>query len=53
MFRSIIRRFIAWQKSDTAIMKLRSLDDGLLADMGIHRDQIRDIVHGRGVEIRR
>jgi len=47
MFGSIIRRFIAWQRQDTAIMKLKGLDDALLADMGIRREAIRALVRGK------
>ena len=47
MFRTLIARFIAWQKQDVAIATLQSFDDALLADMGIARDRISELVRGK------
>jgi len=47
MFRSIIRRVHKWKKLDDAVLRLRALDDHILADMGIERDTIRHLVRGR------
>jgi uncharacterized protein YjiS (DUF1127 family) len=47
MFRTIIRRVRKWQKFSDDIVKLRALDDYLLADMGIEREEIPAFVRGR------
>jgi uncharacterized protein YjiS (DUF1127 family) len=46
MFRTIIHRVRKWQKFSDDIGKLRALDDYLLADMGIAREDIPAFVHG-------
>ncbi len=35
------------RKINAAIAELEALDDGLLADMGINRGEIQDVVRGR------
>lgn len=47
MFRTIIRHVRKWKKLDDDILKLRALDDYILADMGVKRGDIRDFVRGK------
>ena len=47
MFRTIIRRVRKWQKFSNDIVKLRALDDYILADMGVDREDIRAFVRGK------
>ena len=47
MFRTIIRTVRNWKKLDDDVLKLKALDDYLLADMGIDRKHIGDFVRGR------
>ncbi len=36
-----------WWATEGALVQLRRLDDRLLADMGLTRDDLQDRVHGR------
>ena len=47
MFRTIIHHLRRWKKLDDDVLKLRALDDYILADMGIDRDRIGAIVRGK------
>ena len=47
MFRTIIRHVSRWKKMDDDVLKLRALDDYLLADMGVARGDIRACVRGK------
>ena len=48
MFRTIIRHVRKWKKLDDDALKLRALDDYLLADMGIaDRNRIGAFVRGK------
>lgn len=47
MFRTIIRRVRRWKKMDDDVLKLRALDDYILADMGVEREDIRAFVRGK------
>jgi len=47
MFRTIINRVRKWQKFSDDMARLRALDDVLLADMGIERDEISAFVRGK------
>ncbi len=47
MFRTIIHRVRRWKKFDDDVLKLRGLDDHLLADIGVEREDIRDFVRGK------
>lgn len=47
MFRTIIARVRRWKKMDDDVLKLKALDDYLLADMGLDRQQIGAVVWGR------
>jgi uncharacterized protein YjiS (DUF1127 family) len=40
MLQFLTRIVLAWHARQTAILRLRSLDDRLLADMGIAREDI-------------
>lgn len=49
---SAIRRWIdayrIWRRQRWTVIRLRALEDRLLADMGIHRTEIVSMVHGSG-----
>jgi uncharacterized protein YjiS (DUF1127 family) len=47
MFRTIIRHVRKWKKMDDDVLKLKALDDYLLADMGIDRERIGAVVRGK------
>lgn len=47
MFRAIIHHVRKWKKMDDDVLKLRTLDDHILADMGMERGDIRAFVWGR------
>ncbi len=47
MFRSIMRRVRKWQRVSDDIARMKRLDDTLLADMGIEREQISALVRGK------
>ena len=47
MFRTIIQRVRKWQKLGEDIARLRALDDTLLSDIGIERDDIPAFVRGK------
>lgn len=47
MFRTIIRHVRKWKKMDDDVLKLRALDDHILADMGVEREDIRAFVWGK------
>lgn len=53
MLASFSRRLRQWIRIEADIKLLRSLDEHLLADMGIERRFIRDFVNGRPVPRRR
>ncbi len=42
------RRLKSWCAADLAVQHLYHLDDRLLADMGLQREDLRDRVMGRG-----
>ena len=46
MFRTIIRYVRRWKRLDDDAVKLRALDDHILADMGIDRKHIGAFVRG-------
>lgn len=48
MFRTMIQRVRQWQVHSDSIARLRALDDFILADMGIDREHISDLVRGKG-----
>jgi uncharacterized protein YjiS (DUF1127 family) len=47
MFRTLITRVRKWYKLGGEIARLESLDDILLADIGIDRKDISALVHGK------
>jgi uncharacterized protein YjiS (DUF1127 family) len=47
MFRTLLHYVRRWHKFDDAVLRLRALDDDLLADMGIDRTQISRRVRGK------
>lgn len=47
MFRTIIARVRRWKKMDDDVLRLKALDDYLLADMGIDRERIGAVVRGQ------
>ena len=47
MFRTIIHHVRRWKKFDADVLKLRALDDHLLADMGVAREDIPAFVRGQ------
>ncbi len=47
MFRTIIRHVRKWKKLDDDMLKLRALDDYLLADTGVARGDVRAFVRGK------
>lgn len=47
MFRAIIHHVRNWKRLDDDVLKLRALDDYLLADIGVDRRQIGPLVRGR------
>ena len=47
MFRTIIHHLRKWKKMDDDVLKLRALDNYLLADMGIERQEISTLVRGK------
>jgi uncharacterized protein YjiS (DUF1127 family) len=47
MFHTIIARIRKWKKMDDDVLRLRALDDYILADMGIDRGRIRAFVRGK------
>jgi uncharacterized protein YjiS (DUF1127 family) len=47
MFRTIIRYVRNWKRIDDDVLKLRALDDYLLADIGIDRRRIGRLVRGK------
>ena len=47
MLRTLVRRIIEWVNIRHDITRLDRLDDHLLADIGIERNQIEAFVHGR------
>ena len=50
MFASIVRRYQAWKRYETARRELPQLTDRELADIGIHRSQIEWIASGEAME---
>lgn len=47
MFRTIIRQVRKWKRMDDDVLKLRALDNYILADIGVEREDIRAFVWGR------
>ena len=47
MLYQLTRRVASWLQAGTDIRRLRQMDDYLLADMGIERDDIAFRVRGR------
>lgn len=48
MLYQLRRRLARWLKTDNDIRRLKHMDDYLLSDMGIERDEIVTRVRGRG-----
>jgi uncharacterized protein YjiS (DUF1127 family) len=44
------KRLIAWLDRNVAVQHLASLDDRMLADIGVERDGLRARVMGRGMD---
>lgn len=45
-----VLRFRAWSENRATVQELRRLDDRLLADIGVTRDQVNALVDGRDTE---
>lgn len=50
MFEPLTRRLHAWHMRNVTRRKLSMLDNRLLADLGVERDQINDFVAGLDIE---
>ena len=46
LFVSAREAFAAWRRRERAYAELMALDDHSLADIGIHRSQVRDLCEG-------
>lgn len=53
MFRRLLHRYSAYREKRRALAELRSLDPGILKDMGVDRSEAASIVFGGGGERRR
>lgn len=47
MLRDITNHVVKWLQAEREIRRLRLLDDHLLADLGIERDNISALLRGR------
>jgi uncharacterized protein YjiS (DUF1127 family) len=47
LFVSAREAFADWRRRERAYAELMALDDHSLADIGIHRSQVRDLCEGR------
>jgi uncharacterized protein YjiS (DUF1127 family) len=47
LYTDVIKRVTDWVETEMAIRRMRNIDDRLLADLGIDRKHIADLVRGR------
>ena len=44
--KAALGKVLTWQRNEKAMHELAQCSDWMLADIGIRREQIRDVVHG-------
>jgi uncharacterized protein YjiS (DUF1127 family) len=50
LIRRAVRAYLEWRTLRSAVRTLQSMDDRILADIGMSRGEIQSVVYGKGTD---